>query len=86
MRPNIMNGGLKRGDSGFQLKYVTLKFYVRFYCWIKLLLGILHISTWHKMLSHKILVTTQLILFPVLVNKLEIEFQKKSAMNYFDEM
>ena len=29
------------------------------------------------MLSHKILVTTQLILFPVLVNKLEIEFQKK---------
>ena len=37
------------------------------------------------MLSHKILVTTQLILFPVLVNKHEIEFQKKSAMNYFDE-
>ena len=66
-----------QGGLGFQLKYVTLKFYVRFYCWIKLLLGILHISTWHKMLSHKILVTTQLILFPVLVNKLEIEFQKK---------
>ena len=38
------------------------------------------------MLSHKILVTTQLILFPVLVNKLEIEFQNKSTMNYFDEM